>query len=53
MIDRTVKTGDMELGCDGVHSLLRTTMWGPCQLNRTAAGLFSCFHPPRTPELKN
>ena len=37
--DGTIVTGDMVLGCDGVHSLVRTAMWDHASI--TAAGLIT------------
>lgn len=37
--DGIVETGDMVLGCDGVHSLVRTAMWD--HASKTTAGLIT------------
>jgi 2-polyprenyl-6-methoxyphenol hydroxylase-like FAD-dependent oxidoreductase len=37
LADGTVETGDMVLGCDGVHSLMRSFMWD--HATKTSPGL--------------
>jgi len=37
--DGTVESGDMVLGCDGVHSLVRSAMWD--HASKTTAGLIT------------
>jgi 2-polyprenyl-6-methoxyphenol hydroxylase-like FAD-dependent oxidoreductase len=37
LADGTVETGDMVLGCDGVHSLIRSFMWD--HATKTSPGL--------------
>ena len=48
LADGTCEKGDMVIGCDGVHSLIRETMWD--QGNRSIPGLITvqekkCKHP--------
>ncbi len=37
--DGTIEIGDMVLGCDGVHSLVRSAMWD--HASKTTAGLIT------------